>query len=150
MIVIIGGLPLPGSAPVASAADNASEGAGVVRIEVLSNRADVISGDDALVEIVLPKGATPGDLEVTVGGRNVTDAFAPRPKLDNRLVGLLRELEVGRNPVTARLRDGRGAHITITNHPIGGPVFAGPQTQPWAISLHGRADGGGRCGRRGR
>ena len=24
-----------------------------------------------------------------------------------------------------------GAQITITNHPIGGPVFAGPQIQPW-------------------
>ena len=31
--------------------------------------------------------------------------------------------------VTARLRS--KARITITNHPIGGPVFAGPQVQPW-------------------
>ena len=33
--------------------------------------------------------------------------------------------------MTARLADGRGATITITNHPIGGPVFAGAQVQPW-------------------
>jgi len=33
--------------------------------------------------------------------------------------------------VTARLADGRGAKITIVNHPIGGPVFAGAQVQPW-------------------
>ena len=27
--------------------------------------------------------------------------------------------------------DGRGARLTITNHPNGGPVFAGPQVHPW-------------------
>ncbi len=33
--------------------------------------------------------------------------------------------------LVARLPDGYGARITITNHPIGGPVFSGPQIQPW-------------------
>jgi len=40
-------------------------------------------------------------------------------------------LPVGTAPLTARLPDSSGATITITNHPIGGPVFAGPQVQPW-------------------
>ncbi len=36
--------------------------------------------------------------------------------------------------MTATLADGRGARITITNHPRGGPVFAGEQVQPWACT----------------
>ena len=32
-----------------------------------------------------------------------------------------------------RDRAGRpGASVTVTNHPNGGPVFSGPQVQPWA------------------
>jgi hypothetical protein len=33
--------------------------------------------------------------------------------------------------VVASLPDGRGARLTITNHPLGGPVFSGPQIKPW-------------------
>ncbi|MFY9588118.1 MAG: DUF6351 family protein, partial [Actinomycetota bacterium] len=35
------------------------------------------------------------------------------------------------NVLTATLPDGTGARITITKHPRGGPVLAGPQVQPW-------------------
>src|SRR5439155_1312541 len=38
------------------------------------------------------------------------------------------------NVLTARGPDGAGASITITSHPIGGPVFAGFQVQPWICS----------------
>ena len=33
-----------------------------------------------------------------------------------------------------RSADGAGKRITITNHPIGGPVFAGPQVTPYACN----------------
>src|ERR1700704_1102349 len=105
------------SAGVASAAD-------VVRIDVLSNRADLISGGDALVAVAIPAGAKASAMRVTVGGRDVTAAFAVRA--DGRYVGP--------NVVTARLPDGRGARITITNYPSGGPVFSGPQVQPWSCN----------------
>jgi hypothetical protein len=111
LVVLLGALAL--SAP-AQAAD--------VRIEVLSNRADVISGGDALVKVVRPDGLP---FEVTVRGRNASDRFGEDG------IGLLEGLAEGPNVVTARLADGRGAQITIVNHPIGGPVFAGPQVQPW-------------------
>ena len=39
----------------------------VPEIKMLSNRADMISGGDALVEIVLPPGASAGSLHVTMG-----------------------------------------------------------------------------------
>jgi hypothetical protein len=38
---------------------------------------------------------------------------------------------LGANTLTARLPSGYGARLKITNHAIGGPVFSGPQIQPW-------------------
>ncbi len=104
----------------------------VVEILVLSNRADVVSGGDALVQINLPSGATSSDLRVDVDGSDVSDDVALRP--NGEVQGLITGLAVGRNVLRAHLRDGRGARITITNATIGGPVFSGPQIQPWTCA----------------
>jgi hypothetical protein len=93
------------------------------QIRVLSNRADLISGGDALVQVV-PAGA-----KVDVGGRDVTGAFAVRP--GGRYMGLVTGLANGPNVLTARAPGGAAARITITGHPQGGPVLDGPQIQPW-------------------
>jgi hypothetical protein len=95
-------------------------------LRVLSNRADLISGGDALVEVV---GANVASAHVTVGGRDVTSAFALRP--NGRYMGLVTGLAEGANELVAELPGGRAYGITIVNHPIGGPVFSGPQIQPW-------------------
>src|SRR4051794_22725829 len=108
-----------------SASAPAQAASGDLRIDVLSNRADVISGGDALVQVVRPPDASGVPFTVRVGDRDVTGRF------DSDGVGLIEGLENGANVVTATLDDGRGARITITNHPIGGPVFAGAQVQPW-------------------
>ena len=65
-----------------------------------------------------------------VGTRDVTDAFADAA--DGRFEGV-RHAARGRPERAARpAPPGRAAAtITITNHPIGGPVFSGPQIQPW-------------------
>lgn len=110
---------------VLACAAPAQAATGEVRIEVLSNRADVISGGDALVQVVRPADAGDLPLTVKVGDRDVTGEFGADG------VGLIDGLANGENVVTATLADGRGARITITNHPIGGPVFAGAQVQPW-------------------
>jgi hypothetical protein len=106
----------------------AAASAAAPSIEVLSNRADLISGGDALVEL---RGATDG-VKVDVDGRDVTGAFAVRP--GGRNMALLDGLKNGPNVVTARAPDGSASRITITNHPIGGPVIDGPQIQPWACA----------------
>ena len=111
------------------AAGPAHAATGDVRIEVLSNRADLVSGGDALVQIARPANAR---VTADVNGRDVTSAFSTSGS--GRLVGLVRGLRVGANTLTAKLADGRGARITITNHPIGGPVFAGRQVQPWVCN----------------
>jgi hypothetical protein len=101
----------------------------LVRIVVISNRGDLISGGDALVQVIPPPGAPASRAAMDIDGRDVTADFRARP--DGTLEGLVTGLAVGPNLLTARLPDGYGAHITITNHPNGGPVFAGPQVQPW-------------------
>lgn len=98
-----------------------------LEIVVLSNRADLISGGDALVE-VLPSSADSSKIRVDVDGRDVTSAFARRP--NGRFMGLVTGLRKGENVLTARGQGG-ASRITITNHPIGGPIFSGPQVRPW-------------------
>ena len=102
-------------------------------IKTLSNRADMVSGGDALVEIVLPFGVATEALRVDVGGRDVTGQFAVRPSAANRIVGLITGLANGNNVVTARAA-GATSTLTINNHPIGGPVYSGPQILPWVCA----------------
>src|SRR4051794_31470305 len=101
-------------------------------IVVLSNRADLISGGDALVEIMVPGYLNPSaGVKVDVDGRSVTGAFAKRA--DGRYYGLVSGLKIGDNLLRAVVPGG-SASINITNHAIGGPVFSGPQVQPWTCS----------------
>src|SRR5258708_27699016 len=114
-------LSLTLAAGVACAADN-------VQIYVLSNRADLISGGDALVEVTIPAGANPSAMRVAVGKRDVTSAFAVRA--DGRYLGLIEGLALGENVVTAQLPGGGAARITIASHPSGGPGLTGPPAPP--------------------
>ncbi len=101
-----------------------------MQIKVLSTRPDLVSGGKALVQIVLPHGVRPATVHLQLGARNVTDEFARRP--NGKFEGLLTGL--AQRPQRAHRRackNGYGARLTITNHPIGGPVFSGPQIQPW-------------------
>ncbi len=121
-----------GGVPAVEAAQEA------LRIAVLSNRADLISGGDALVEVVLPGEVAPSSVRVTLNGHDVTSAFAVRP--DGRFSGLLTGLAEGPNDVqavvlpapTSKRPPGKtSARLTITNHSRGGPIFSGAQLQPW-------------------
>ena len=106
-------------------------------LRVLSNRASLISGGDALVEVVLPEDVAASDVRVTVDGRDVTSAFALRA--DGTFTGLVDGLAPGRNEVVATtIKKGkakRPTHLTIKNHPASGPVFSGEQLQPWVCAF---------------
>ncbi|HYI46099.1 MAG TPA: DUF6351 family protein [Actinomycetota bacterium] len=97
-------------------------------IKVLSNRADLVSGGDALVEITRA-GGTVDAASVTLNGADITSSFAPRS--NGHYMGVVTGLIEGTNDLVASSPTGGGARLTITNHPIGGPVFSGPQLQPW-------------------
>ena len=114
-----------------------AEADAALSVDVLSNRADLVSGGDALVAIDLPSGTDATKVTVALDGRDVTGQFASRP--DGRFEGLVTGLADGPNVLTATAPDGSTAQATITNHPIGGPVFSGPQVQPW-VCQNGSTD----------
>src|SRR5438477_7556155 len=113
---------------VAFGGGGATAASAPVEIKVLSNRADLISGGDALVQVVLPAKVSVSKVKIDVDGRDVTSAFAVRS--DGRYLGRVEGLQVGANVLTVRAPGG-GARITITNWPVGGPIFSGQQIQPW-------------------
>lgn len=99
------------------------------QINVLSNRADLVSGGDALVEVTVADGAEVDDIRVELDGRDITHEFAVRG--GGRYLGLVTGLRNGDNQLTARVAPNAGATLTITNHSEQGPIFAGAQVQPW-------------------
>ena len=114
-------LLLWGAAPASAATS--------LEIEVLSNRADLVSAGDALVAVRVPAGVNVSKVRVLDDDRDVTSAFATRP--NGRFEGLVTGLSLGPNVLTARAPGAKDARVTVTNHPNGGPVFSGPQVQPW-------------------
>jgi uncharacterized tannase-like protein DUF6351 len=101
-------------------------------IHVLSNRADLVSSGDALVSVDLPGRRNSQQVRrvrVYLNGHYIQRDFALRP--NGRYEGLVTNLKLGSNLLRVRLPDGTTQQITITNHPHGGPVIAGPQLEPW-------------------
>ncbi len=100
-------------------------------IRTLSNRADLISGGDALVEVSVPKNVPLNQVSLSLNGHDVTGAFTANAAA-HTLRGLLTGLVEGRNDFVASESHGeRAVRLVITNHPIGGPVLLGSQTTPW-------------------
>ncbi|MFM0741378.1 DUF6351 family protein [Paraburkholderia xenovorans] len=99
-------------------------------IKVLSNRADLVSGGEALVEVDAPTGVDPRTLYISLNGvQDVRQAFST--SADGRFMGLVKGMTVGENALTVEGPTLTPSTMTIVNHPAGGPIFAGPQLQPW-------------------
>ena len=98
-------------------------------IHVLSNRADLVSGGDALIEVVLPNSAAASAVKMTLNGKDVSSEFSLRD--NGRYMGLLTGMKVGRNVLSAHIPNGEDSSYSIVNYPNGGPIFSGPQLQPW-------------------
>jgi hypothetical protein len=103
-------------------------------IVTLSNRADLISGGDALVEVRVPKNVPMKKVTLWLNGHEVTAAFRSN-EATRTMRGVLTGLVVGENEFLADSNgNGNGrprATLRILNHPIGGPVLLGSQTTPW-------------------
>src|SRR5229473_2393691 len=123
-----GGAPAPDQSSKAQAPDDQFE------IRTLSNRADLISNGDALVEVRVPNDVPLQGVTLTLNGANVGAGFVSDQHA-HALRGVLRGLRVGENLFAAAANsEGRGrprATLRILNHPIGGPVLLGSQTTPW-------------------
>ncbi|MGH9231248.1 MAG: DUF6351 family protein, partial [Acidimicrobiales bacterium] len=103
------------------------------------------SGGDALVQVAVPRKVAPDDVIIRLDGNEITDAFGAGDD-DRTLVGLVEGLEDGDNTLTVSAERGRGhgrrVRLTLTNHPIGGPIFSGPQQQPFVCTTaRARFDG---------
>lgn len=121
-----------GAAVAAPAApQKAAPGAAVVRIHVLSSPAAFVSGGDARIAV----RAAPGlhdKLELWLNGRPIGMPLASR---GDRLEGMVRGLVVGDNRLEVRHRSsGLRDALTLTNHPITGPMFTGPQQTPFVCN----------------
>jgi hypothetical protein len=100
-------------------------------IRTVSNRADLISDGDALVEITAPPGIVDQGLTVTLNGTDVSSAFVQQAK--GTLLGRVTGLQVGNNVLVATAKPGHGksAQLVITNAPRSGPVLSGAQITPY-------------------
>ena len=103
-------------------------------LEVLSSFPELVTGGDALVRVTGASGAP----TVTVGGTDVSAGFVTDG--DGGWIGLVRGLRDGDNELAVSAGRGQVA-LTLTNHPINGTLFAGPQQTPFVCEneAHGLA-----------
>jgi hypothetical protein len=143
--VAIGATALAAAPPVSGSPGAPGHG-NRFTVTVLSGRADQVTGGDALVQVGLPDRVSADRVRVTVGGTDVTSVFGPSPAGDGTLVGLVGGLVEGQNllrvEATGPGPHGRPAELTLVDHPTGGPIFSGPQQQPFVCTTaRGRFDG---------
>ncbi|WP_211357051.1 DUF6351 family protein [Nocardioides rubriscoriae] len=137
------GLPLtPGATAVVPVPDRPAASVSAkpaapkpLRVFTTSNRPDLISGGDARVAVEVVRELRRTTLRMTLNGRDVTGRFALRSR--GRYEAYLTGLRVGRNVVTATAQ-GYAGRLVITNHPAGGPLFSGPQTQHYRCQAGAR------------
>lgn len=128
---------IPTVAALAAAALLAACGGGsdnppmTVALSVLSSPAQWVSGGDARIHV----RAAPGQrdkLELWLNGSRLDVALA---EVDDGLEGVIGGLQLGDNQLevkhrSAKLRDA----ITLTNWPVSGPMFSGPQQTPFVCT----------------
>jgi hypothetical protein len=98
-----------------------------IEIRVLSSDPARVTGGDALLEVAGLVGGQP--LTVAVNGQDVTSAFQPGTTPGHQ-IGVVSGLSNGENIVAARQGKAQ-ATVKIINHPVTGPVFAGPKQAPF-------------------
>ncbi|WP_307851282.1 DUF6351 family protein [Nocardiopsis sp. MG754419] len=117
------------------------------RISVLSSRPDTVMGDTVLVRVEPPAPHAPQRVRLESDGHDVTDALRPvyLPGVGQVLEGLVSGLSEGPNTLVASVdveedqeaaSEGYGdapapVALTVTAHPLSGPVFSGPHQEPF-------------------
>lgn len=120
----------------ASSGPGHDAGPEVLEIRSLSGEPSLLSGGDVLVELILSDSAAAGDIQALLNGEDVSGEFALRR--DGRVLGLLTGMAPGENILV--VRGGTGdAQLDMVNHPTSGPIFSGPQLEPWACAQPARS-----------
>jgi Tannase-like family of unknown function (DUF6351) len=114
---------------LAVVARDSAKAAGGLEISVLSSSPDMVSGGDVLVRVDVPSDVPLEQVSVALNGVDVTTAFAPMPG-EHALSGVVEGLVLGANnlkaKVTGAMAPRASTELTVTNHPITGPIFSGP------------------------
>ena len=128
-VAVLGALCALASAPAALAAATHD-----FEIEVLSSPATMVTGGDALVRVDVPRTVPMHKATLLVNGEDVTASL----KVDESartLTGMVDGLRLGENTLFADSNGGGNgrptAELTVVNHPVIGPIFSGPQQQPF-------------------
>jgi hypothetical protein len=132
------------SSSAGSSADQslASKGGGPLEIRTVNNRADLISGGDAMIEVSGPPGQVKsGSVKVTRNGVDVTSAFSVTDK--DSIMGLVTGLADGDNTIEATFRNGPSATLVVTNAPRQGPVLSGALIKPFYCATPSPQSGDG-------
>jgi Tannase-like family of unknown function (DUF6351) len=110
-----------------------SDGGGLSVVSVSNPHPDLVSGGEVLLRVSMPPGTPARRVRITLNSVDVTSDFTAQP--DGTLLGLTTGLRDGPNVVRAELSrhfDWRGAaRLIVVNHPITGPIFSGPQQEPF-------------------
>jgi hypothetical protein len=105
------------------------------QITVLSGKPDMVTGNDALVQLYTPQGVDHSAIRIMLNGRDVTQLF--RPGRDGSLIARLEGLELGANVVEATAGGKQRARAELLNHSITGPVISGPHQTPFLCQTEG-------------
>ena len=103
-------------------------------IEIVSSAPDQVSGGDALVRVEFPGRQIKKNARLLLNGVDVTGALSPE---DGDLVGVVEGFVVGENRLELRSSAHASsvkAKLVVTNHPQSGPIFSGPQQQPFVCT----------------
>src|SRR5438034_5195306 len=107
-----------------------AQAATTLAIEAVSNRADLVSGGDILVRVIVPQASSQAVL--SLNSQPLANALHPAP--DGRgSLALVSGLNLGHNTLSLAA-DGSSVQLDVTNYPIGGPIFSGPHLQPWSCT----------------
>lgn len=105
---------------------------GKLKLELLSSDPELVTGDDALIAVEIPKGTKPGKVRVRRNGANISGAFESADGNPRKLVGLVEGLRAGANRIAARAPgDRRAAELNLFNSSIAGPIISGPHQEPY-------------------
>lgn len=128
-----GGMPfIPSSPPPSSGPPPTTPPASKIALQLLSSQPEHVSGGDARIAVLAPQ-AEHAQIELWLNDAKISPALVADAQ---RLEGLVTGLKLGANTLELRHKTrGKLDALTLTNHPITGPMFAGPKQEPFVCSV---------------
>lgn len=110
---------------------------GGIKIAVLSSSLEYVSGGDVRIEVTAARGLQ-DKLTFWLNGETIKP---PLVTDGSRMEGVISGLVIGSNLLEVRHVRGNGKGVSdairLTNYPLTGPMFTGPQQQPFVCRLTG-------------